>query len=226
MNIICPAAEIKLISGGKAEVIRKATTNDLSGIVAIHQKAFGAFFLTRLGAGFLRKYYGLVLNYRSGIVLVAEHGSGLQGFACGFIEPSEFYQLMWNRKMTFARPVLGAVFRRPCLITKVLYGVRRIHSPAEEWPPRSCELSSIAVAPERAGNGLGKSLISAFLAQAQAMKAHRVYLTTDADENDAGNAFYRGVGFQHTRRFLQHERRWMNEYVINGNAGSDGCENL
>ena len=226
MNFICPAAEIKLENGGKAEVIRKATTNDLSGIVAIHQKAFGAFFLTRLGAGFLRKYYGLVLNYRSGIVLVAEDGGALQGFACGFIEPSEFYQLMWNKKLTFALPVLGAVLRQPHLITKVLYGVRRIHSPAEAWPPRSCELSSIAVAPERAGNGLGKSLISAFLAQSQSMKAHRVYLTTDADENDAGNTFYRGMGFQHTRRFLQHDKRWMNEYAIDGYVGGDDCKSV
>jgi ribosomal protein S18 acetylase RimI-like enzyme len=226
MNINCPAAEIHSITGGKAEVIRKATTDDLPGIVAIHQKAFGAFFLTRLGAGFLQKYYGLVLTYRSGIVLVAEHDGALQGFACGFIEPSEFYQLMWNRKITFALPVLGAVLRQPCLITKVLYGVRRIHSPAEEWPPRSCELSSIAVAPERAGNGLGKSLISAFLTQSQSMNAHRVYLTTDADENEAGNTFYRGMGFQQTRRFLQRDKRWMNEYVMNGYTGSDDCGNV
>ena len=167
-----------------------------------------------------------MLSYRSGIVLVAEHGGDLQGFACGFIEPSEFYQLMWNRKLTFATPIVRAVFRQPCLITKVLHGVRRIHAPAEEWPPRSCELSSIAVAPEKTGNGLGKSLILAFLAQAQSMKAKRVYLTTDADQNDAGNTFYRSVGFQHTRRFLQHDKRWMNEYVIDGYAGSDACDNL
>jgi ribosomal-protein-alanine N-acetyltransferase len=80
---------------------------------------------------------------------------------------------------------------------------------------RSCELASIAVAPEAGGNGLGKALLQAFVAQARSMNAQYVYLTTDADGNDSANALYRQAGFQHTRRFLQRRGRWMNEYVIN-----------
>ncbi len=75
------------------------------------------------------------------------------------------------------------------------------------------------MAPEAGGNGLGKALMNAFLARARAMDAHCVYLTTDAEGNDAANAFYRDVGFQHTRRFLQRKERWMNEYVIKGSDG-------
>ena len=56
------------------------------------------------------------------------------------------------------------------------------------------------------------------------MDAHCVYLTTDADGNDAVNAFYRNAGFKCTRRFMQHGGRWMNEYVIDGRESSDGCE--
>ena len=74
-----------------------------------------------------------------------------------------FYRLMWRAKLAFALPVASALARHPALITKVLYGVQRIHMPASEWPPRSCELSSIAVAPEAAGTGSGKALIRAFL---------------------------------------------------------------
>jgi lipopolysaccharide/colanic/teichoic acid biosynthesis glycosyltransferase len=51
------------------------------------------------------------------------------------------------------------------------------------------------------------------------MDAHCVYLTTDADGNDAVSAFYRDIGFQRTRRFLRREGRWMNEYIINGLEG-------
>ena len=51
------------------------------------------------------------------------------------------------------------------------------------------------------------------------MEAQCVYLTTDADGNDAANAFYRDAGFQHTRRFLQRKGRWMNEYVIHRHRG-------
>jgi ribosomal protein S18 acetylase RimI-like enzyme len=192
--------------------------------VRIHQKAFSQFFLTRLGGEFLQNYYALVLNYRAGIVLVSEGPDVLAGFACGFVDPAEFYQLMWRSRRIFALPVLTALFRHPSLAARVLYGVHRIQTPASELPARSCELSSIAVAPEMSGNGMGKTLMRAFLAQARSMDAQCVYLTTDADGNDAANAFYRDVGFQHARRFLQRKGRWMNEYVINGNEVGNSCD--
>jgi ribosomal protein S18 acetylase RimI-like enzyme len=154
-------------------------------------------------------------------MLVALADGSLQGFACGFVEPAEFYQLMWQRKLAFALPVLSAVIHRPSLITRVLNGVERIQKSSAEWPQRSCELSSIAVVPQLLGNGIGRSLIKAFLKHARSMNTHCVYLTTDADSNDAANAFYRGVGFQHRRRFLQCEGRSMNEYVIDGGEHCD-----
>jgi ribosomal protein S18 acetylase RimI-like enzyme len=207
----------------KSGLVRKATVADLPGIVTIHQQAFRRFFLTRLGGEFLQEYYHLVLNYRAGIILVSEGPSVLEGFACGFADPAEFYQLMWHNRWAFALPVLAALLHHPSLATKVVNGVQRIQTPASEWPARSCELSSIAVAPEMSSNGLGKGLMKAFLAQARWMDAQCVYLTTDADGNDAANAFYRNVGFQHTRRFLQRKGRWMNEYVIGMEAGNN-CE--
>ncbi|HWB85970.1 MAG TPA: GNAT family N-acetyltransferase [Bryobacteraceae bacterium] len=238
MKRACPASQYRSTMGDRTDSIREATPNDIPGIVTIHQKAFSNFFLTKLGSEFLRKYYSLVLNYRSGIILVSEgqtvvsDSAGLvsepqtvlHGFACGFVDPAEFYQLMWRTKLNFALPVLSALVLHPSLITKVLHGVQRIYTPSSEWPVRSCELSSIAVTPETAGFGVGKILIRGFLTQARSMGARCVYLTTDADGNDAVNAFYLDVGFQHTRRFLQHEGRWMNEYVINGLEATDGCE--
>jgi ribosomal protein S18 acetylase RimI-like enzyme len=209
---------------GRCRVVRKAIESDLPGIVSIHQKAFSHFFLTRLGGEFLKNYYGLVLNYRAGIMLVSEEQGVLEGFACGFVDPADFYQLMWRSRRTFARPVLSALVRHPSLATKVLYGVHRIQTPASELPLHSCELSSIAVAPEMSGNGLGKALMQSFLAQARSMDAKCVYLTTDADGNDAANAFYQDVGFQRTRRFLQRKGRWMNEYVIDGTEAGNSCD--
>src|SRR5262249_52607189 len=71
---------------GQAATVREATVADLPGIVRIHQKAFSHFFLTRLGGEFLRLYYGLVLNYHAGIILVSEAQGTLLGFVCGFTE--------------------------------------------------------------------------------------------------------------------------------------------
>jgi glycosyltransferase involved in cell wall biosynthesis/ribosomal protein S18 acetylase RimI-like enzyme len=194
--------------------IRPATPADLPAIVDIHRESFRNFFLTRLGPDFLLRYYRLVLSYPAGIVLVSGHPTSIAGFACGFVDPATFYRLMWRTRLAFAAPVLSSLVRHPSLVTKVIDGVRRIQAPPVEWPPRSCELSSIAVAPEHSGNGFGKALIAAFLAHAQSMDARRIYLTTDAEGNDAANDFYRSAGFQQTRRFVQGEGRWMNEYMI------------
>ena len=204
------------IANGLTHMVRQATAEDLPGIVTIHQKAFSNFFLTRLGNEFLRRYYGLVLDYRAGVVLVSERRSVLEGFVCGFVEPSEFYRLMWRNKRSFAVPALSALVRHPSLASGMLYGVQRVQTSASKGLGRACELSSIAVAPEAGGNGLGLALVQAFVAWARSMDAQCVYLTTDADANEPANALYRQVGFQHTQRFLQRKARWMNEYVIDG----------
>jgi ribosomal protein S18 acetylase RimI-like enzyme len=215
------------IEGRQTGLVRQATGKDVPRIVTIHQKAFSNFFLTRLGGEFLRRYYALVLSYRAGIVLVSEKRGVLEGFVCGFMEPREFYGLMWRNKRTFALPALHALVRHPSLAAGVLYGVQRIQTSASKGPVRSCELSSIAVAPEAGGNGLGKALVQAFVAQARSMDAECVYLITDADGNESANALYRQVGFQHTQRFLQRKGRWMNEYVIKRMETSQiaGCVN-
>lgn len=206
--------------------IRRATVHDLPSIIHIHQRAFANYFLTRLGSRFLRRYYSLVLHYHSGVLLVSEVDGVLQGFACGFVDPSEFYRFMWRAKWTFVAPLMIKLLRHPSLIGRVISAVRRIHATPPDWPTGSCELSSIAVAPANAGNGVGKSLIEAFLAAAKSMDARCVYLTTDADANESVNAFYRNAGFQHTRRFLQGDARWMNEYVINGWEAQSECRTI
>jgi glycosyltransferase involved in cell wall biosynthesis/ribosomal protein S18 acetylase RimI-like enzyme len=197
-----------------SSVVRSATPSDLPGIVDIHQKAFSHFFLTRMGAGFLRLYYELVLSYRAGIVLVSENRGVLNGFVCGFANPSEFYRQMWRHRRIFALPALAALLRHPSLAANIAHGVRRIQNSVLQGPPQSCELSSIAVTPEAAGSGVGRGLLRSFLEQSWSRQAQCVYLTTDAEGNDAANALYRQAGFQHCRRFLQRKGRWMNEYVF------------
>lgn len=210
-------------ASGRTGVIRNARAEDLPRMVTIHQKAFSHFFLTRLGGEFLRRYYGLVLSYRAGIVLVSEGRGVLEGFACGFVDPAEFYRLMWRNRRMFVLPALAALVRHPCLAAKVLHGVQRIQTSASQGPARSCELASIAVTPEASGSSLGKALVQAFLVQAWSMDAQCVYLNTDADGNEPANALYLKTGFRHTRRFLQRKGRWMNEYVINHFAAGDSC---
>jgi ribosomal protein S18 acetylase RimI-like enzyme len=214
MTQMYPLNDWTRTGSNRKAVVRQATTADLPRIVAIHQEAFSHFFLTRLGKEFLRRYYDLVLSYETGIVLVSEGPHQLDGFACGFVDPAEFYREMWRAKRSFVLPALSAMLRHPSLAAGVLYGVHRIQESASRAAARSCELSSIAVVPEAAGSKRGQALMRAFLEQAWSMNAQCVYLTTDADGNDSANAFYKKSGLRHTRRFLQRKGRWMNEYVI------------
>jgi glycosyltransferase involved in cell wall biosynthesis/ribosomal protein S18 acetylase RimI-like enzyme len=208
-------------------VVRSATPQDLPSIVRIHQSAFRQFFVTQLGGWVLRLYYQLVVTYRAGIILVSEdrRRGSLTGFVCGFLDPGDFYRLMWAHRRAFALPALVAMFRHPSLIGNVVRAIRRIQTSAVQGPPpRSCELSSIAVAPEACGNGLGKTLLRAFLQQSWSMDAQSVFLTTDADDNERANAMYREVGFERTRRFMQRRGRWMNEYVFRRSSSEVGGE--
>jgi ribosomal protein S18 acetylase RimI-like enzyme len=211
-------------AGSRTNSVRTAVADDLPGIVNIHEKAFSRFFLTQMGGEFLRRYYGLVLGYRTGILLVSDGRDSLDGFVCGFVDPAEFYRTMWNNRRIFIGPALPVLFRHPTLAAKVLQGVQRIQSSAAKGPAGSCELSSIAVAPETGNHGLGRALVQAFVAQAWSMDAQSVYLTTDADGNGQANALYRKTGFQKTRRFLQRKGRWMNEYVIHRGKTTGGEE--
>jgi ribosomal protein S18 acetylase RimI-like enzyme len=205
-------------------IVRQAVTEDLPRIAAIHRSAFSQFFLTRLGAEFLRRYYGLLLRHPKAIVLISESSGVVEGFVGGFVDPAEFYALMRRNRHMFVLPILAALIRRPSLVMKVFDAVQRIQTPAAEESPRSCELCSVAVAPEAGGMGLGKALVQAFLEWAWSMDARRVYLTTDADANERANALYRTTGFQLNRRFRQGKGRWMNEYILrrSGPAGNTG----
>jgi ribosomal protein S18 acetylase RimI-like enzyme len=194
--------------------VRRAKETDLPGIVAIHQDAFSNFFLSQLGRAFLRQYYGLVLRYRAGILLVSEGSGGLEGFACGFADPEKFYALMSRSRIAFALPVLFAVLRHPSLAAQIIRSMRRVEQQALRPTAQACELSSIAVNPDAGGRGVGKALAKAFLDEAWSSGAQHVTLDTDADGNEAANALYQGAGFQLCRRFEKYKGRWMNEYVI------------
>jgi len=200
-------------SGEENDAIRPARTSDLPGIVSLHQRAFRSSFLTQLGNRFLGCYYALVLGYPGGILIVRDGSEGLEGFACGFVEPERFYRRMSQNKWRFSLPVLAAVVRHPSLARRIAQGIQRVEKHVDKNIARSCELSSVAVSPESRGRGVGPSLVSAFLLQARFRRADQVYLDTDAD-NGPANLLYHNAGFHLCRRFQRYEGRWMNEYVI------------
>lgn len=80
---------------------------------------------------------------------------------------------------------------------------------------------SVAVSPNRQGNGIGRQLVSKFLEEASSRGCVSVSLTTDALENDSVNRFYRSMKFQLSKEYITTEGRRMNEYVYTLNGKHD-----
>ncbi|MCG2812967.1 MAG: GNAT family N-acetyltransferase [Candidatus Aminicenantes bacterium] len=195
---------------------RRARSSDLGSVVRIHREAFAGFFLTRLGPGFLTKYYRLVLERLDGILIVAANDSDVAGFVAGFASPAGFYGEMKKRKLSFALASIPALLCSPGIIRRLLLDFREVkNSAGPEQESGRGELSSIGVAPCWSGHGVGRGLLAAFIARSKELGLKAITLTTDADGNDAVNEFYRKAGFRLERTFRQGDGRRMNEYLRN-----------
>ena len=75
-------------------------------------------------------------------------------------------------------------------------------------------MSSIAVRPVSTNRGVGKALVREFLDRARELQAVEVYLTTDAENNESTNAFYRRLGFQLKETFITPRGRPLNEFIF------------
>ncbi len=196
---------------------RKGRPDDLRAVVRIHRQAFAGFFLTRLGPGFLAKYYRLVLERPDGILLVALNDGDLAGFVAGFASPARFYGEMKKRKLSFALAAIPALLRAPGIWPRLLLDFREVRNsagPALAQEPGRGELASIGVAPPWSGRGIGRGLLAAFIARSKELGLNAITLTTDADNNDAVNEFYRQARFHLERTFTQKDGRRMNEYRL------------
>jgi len=170
--------------------LRLANRNDLKIIVDIHIKAFPGFFLTKLGPKFLSKYYNLMLSHEKKIFLVAEKDGYPIGFVAGFLQPSNFYAYVRKHKNILLFALIPIIFRNPFLIPRIISNFCSTKKKEQENKVIKCELASIAVNPDYAGQGLGKKLVKAFIEISQKKNADIIYLTTDVNNNEVVNNFY------------------------------------
>jgi len=195
-------------------VVRKVTLQDIESIVDVHIESFPGFFLSALGAPFLRHFYAGIASAREGIAFVYLNDAGRPaGFVAGTSNPRGFYSRLLKRSWyKFAFASLVPILKKPAIATRI---ARALLHPSENPPGEDVTgLYSIGVLPELQGTGAGKKLVQAFLDEARGRGCRRVFLTTDHDKNDAVNAFYAGLGFSVERTFATPQGRKMNEYWI------------
>lgn len=186
--------------------------HDTPVLVDIHLRAFPGFFLSVLGAQFLRRLYLEILEDETGVVLIYADESGVRGFVAGSFSPVGLYgRLVRKRWLRFALASIAPALRRPWIAFRLFRALRKPAS--EQNATQAALLMSLAVAPESQGRKIGRALTTAFCRVCFAHGFSKVKLTTDTIENEAVNAFYRGQGFSVIRTFTTSEGREMNEYV-------------
>jgi len=187
-------------------------------MVKCHLDAFPGFFLSAMGPRFLRRYYGIYLEYSKGIVLVAESERQLVGFIAGFQDPASYYAKMSESRFSLGLAAVVALFGRPTAIRRALFNQRRVQSESSTHATtdEDARIGMLAVHPSAQGGGIGRKLVEEFIAVAKSRGVHRIDLTTDAVGNDSVNAFYQRIGFQIIDTFLSGPTRQMHryEYII------------
>jgi ribosomal protein S18 acetylase RimI-like enzyme len=183
-------------------------------VVQVHLASFPGFFLSFLGPKFLAAYYSGVGSAPEGIAFVTlDAASAPCGFVVGSSNPRGFYKRLLRRGwFKFSIASIGPVLRRPSAAVRIARGL--LHPGQNPAGDDIAGLFSIGVRPDVQGSGAGKLLVEAFLEEARRRQCKRVFLTTDTDENERTNRFYRGLGFVLTRQYVTTNSRNMNEYWI------------
>lgn len=195
-------------------IIRKAAEADVDNIVIIHLNAFQGFFLTMLGKHFLRKLYTGFIHDEDTIFLVAEQSGNIAGFVVGTTQPDRFFkQLLRNRWFTLLISATPALLRHPLVVGNKLLSAVTYRGEKPKQLDYGALLSSIAVAPVYARQGVGESLVCEFCTSAGMKGVNYIYLTTDRHDNDAVNFFYQRQGFSIESVFFKTKSREMNRYI-------------
>lgn len=189
--------------------IRKAKTNDVDNIVKIHIDAFQGFFLTSLGASFLKFYYTCFIKSNETVTMVAVEEDLIFGFSAsaklskGFnsrlIKNNFFTFFILSIKMLFTTP--GSLLRLVRNLTKKGEGIEDNEDYAE--------LYSIGVSKDAQGKGVGKKLLAVSEEVMKQDGVKRVSLTTDFEHNEQAVGFYHSMGYETMYEFITYPNRKM-----------------
>ena len=196
--------------------IEAMASRHLDEMVKIHIAAFPDFFLSFLGTRFLKTFYMSFVKADNGIALVAldQKGRVIGGVAGPVTPASYFKKLLLKRWWVFCYSSVNAIIKKPTIAVRLFQAVfyRGEASPSHR---NLALLSSIAVAPETQGMGIGRALILKWLDQAKTANVEGAFLTTDAIDNNKVNAFYVNLGWVLESQYTTRQGRKMNRYVFN-----------
>jgi ribosomal protein S18 acetylase RimI-like enzyme len=183
--------------------------NHVDQLVSIHLLAFPDFFLSKLGAFFLRVYYKSIVQSNDGISLVLIDKSGnVIGFCVGTQQSLGFHsRLIKNNLLKFIIAGLVIVAVNPGGIQRLIKNLNKKSTSLDNG--MYSEVLSIAVNPDYKAMGFGKLLLTSFEEMALSKGCSEVSLTTDYYENSRILDFYFKCGYKVMATFYAYPKRKM-----------------
>ncbi len=182
-----------------------------AAVAELHRAGISTGFLSSLGGKFLTRMYRAIAKVRGAFGYVWETPGGE---VLGFIACSESTGAVYKRALLrgglgMALSVAGHLLR-PSVLKRIFQTLRYPSQSPADLPP--AEVLSIAVSDRTRGQGVGKALMDAALAEFARRNIPRARVAVWAG-NETANRFYQRCGFTlaHTR---PHHGLDMNIYVI------------
>jgi colanic acid biosynthesis glycosyl transferase WcaI len=192
--------------------IRRLRSADILNAVDLHQAAFPGFFLTFLGADFLKLLYHFYTTGAAEVALAGELGGRIVGTVIGTTQPLGFYsRLAKYHFVPFALACVRPLLQRPRIFPRLVRALI-YRGDAPVFPASGALLASICIDPAFQGRGLGGKLIAAFESEMWKRRAEFVYLITDSEDNQATVTFYERLGWTIESEFLNAEGRALRRY--------------
>lgn len=203
--------------------IERITGENLSftkELVDLHVSAFPGFFLTSLGPGFLSLLYSSYLQSRDCICLIATDTHRFErsplGVVVGIINPPIFYsQLLRSKWLYFLIRSIPGMLNNPLIVARKLLSALFYKGDGSRsiLANNALLVSTISVAPESQGSGVGKELLDSIEYHARLANLDFIYLITDRDNNVAVNSFYLKSGYTLDAVLTKEGSRFMNRYI-------------
>jgi len=195
-------------------LIRKIEKKDFSEIVRVHIAAFPGFFMTSMGASFLKEYYYSVSQMPDGIVLGCFADDASDGKLLGFCAETALSagfnkRMLCRRFIPFGIQVCRLLFCKPKALLHFAKNLTKGPDSELSDPAQYGELLSIAVDPAAQGKGVGKMLMSAVKQELLKRGQLENSLTTDAVKNDRTISFYHDNGYETFYQFTAYPHRCM-----------------
>lgn len=183
----------------------------LTSLTTLHSAVMHTL-LAELGQPLVLRYYEIAQKDPSALGMCAISSTGsLLGWAMGSPNPAALNGRLRQPPIWFASQMIRLVFTRPAVFIELVKSVFSANE-ANTLQPGQIELTYIGVALKARGQGLGKTILAAFITEARAAGYTSVVLSVETDNLPAVE-LYSKSGFQicqtyNEGRFLRHRMEY------------------